>query len=511
MEGEKHEKIKNFSRQVKKKKEAKMKRIGTIVIILFLMAGLCGCEGSCTPPGSTPPLQYDLNISSTTGGSVDTPGEGTFSYDAGTVVNLVAVEDDCYEFVNWSGNTVANPNSATTTITMDGDKSITANFELLSYDLIIDSTDGGEVTIPGEETFAYDCGTVVNLVATPDAYYGFVEWTGDVDSIADIYDDSTTITVNGDYSITAKFCLFGGGKGTAESPYQIEDWYHLDNVRNYLNCHFLLMNSLNSGSIGYIELASTVANEGKGWQPIGTIVEGAKFSGSFNGQGYNICDLAISRLNESDVGLFGVISETGFVENVNVVGNVTGQDNVGALAGKNEGAIKNSSSTGSVTGDDYIGGLVGKNEGSTNSSYSSSGVIGNMRIGGLVGQNSNTVNDSYSTGSVTGDDYVGGLIGKNEGAVNNSYSTGSVTGDDYIGGLVGKNEGTVSNSFWDTQTSGQAASDGGTGKTTAEMMNIDTFTNAGWNITVVNLGEKNPDYVWNIVGDATHPFLSWQD
>jgi PKD repeat protein len=73
---------------------------------------------------------YNLMISSKPGGHVTTPGEGTFTYDAGTVVDLVAVADSGYYFVNWTGDvgTVANVNSATTNITMDDNYSIVANF-----------------------------------------------------------------------------------------------------------------------------------------------------------------------------------------------------------------------------------------------------------------------------------------------------------------------------------------------------------------------------------------------
>jgi hypothetical protein len=89
-----------------------------------LIAGMVGCGGG----GG----EYDLTIASTAGGSVSTPGEGTFTYDEGTVVNLVATPDAGYHFVNWTGNvgTIANVNAAATTITMHGDYSITANFAL---------------------------------------------------------------------------------------------------------------------------------------------------------------------------------------------------------------------------------------------------------------------------------------------------------------------------------------------------------------------------------------------
>jgi polyhydroxybutyrate depolymerase len=74
--------------------------------------------------------QYDLTISSTAGGSVTTPGEGTSRYDVGTVVNLVATPDSGYHFVHWTpASYVASATAASTTITMNKDYSITADFE----------------------------------------------------------------------------------------------------------------------------------------------------------------------------------------------------------------------------------------------------------------------------------------------------------------------------------------------------------------------------------------------
>jgi poly(3-hydroxybutyrate) depolymerase len=72
--------------------------------------------------------QYDLTTGSTSGGSVTTPGQGTYTYDVGTVVPLVATPASGYHFANWTGP-VANTYIASTTITMNGDRSVTANFE----------------------------------------------------------------------------------------------------------------------------------------------------------------------------------------------------------------------------------------------------------------------------------------------------------------------------------------------------------------------------------------------
>jgi isopenicillin-N N-acyltransferase-like protein len=77
------------------------------------------------------------------------------------------------------------------------------------FDLTISSTAGGNATTPGEGTFIYEKGTAVNLVVTPDAGYRFVNWTGDVDTIANVNAPATNITMNGDYSITANFRAVG--------------------------------------------------------------------------------------------------------------------------------------------------------------------------------------------------------------------------------------------------------------------------------------------------------------
>jgi hypothetical protein len=306
---------------------------------------------------------------------------------------------------------------------------------------------------------------------------------------------------------------------------EIRTWYDLDAVRDNLGGNHTLMNDLDSTTPGYEELASPTANQGKGWQPIGTFIPHTDygwmgFYGTFDGQGYEIRDLFINRPDEDWVGLFGLVNPGGCIEDIGVV-NVTviGAEDVGGLVGCNWGLVRNSYSSGNITGGSRAGGLVGLNEYSTVSNcYSTGNVTGNYwYVGGLVGLNEySTVSNSYSNGNVSGNSsFVGGLVGFNGangyGTVSNSYSTGSVSGSNKTGGLVGWNSGSVSNSFWDTETSGQTTSAGGTGKTIAEMQDIATFSGAGWIIiAVANPGTRNSSYIWNIVDDETYPFLSWQ-
>lgn len=152
------------------------------------------------------PLPYDLVINSTAGGAVTSPGTGTFTRDAGTVVDLAATPDAGYRFVNWTGDvsTVANVYCAVTNITMNGNYSITANF-VRQHSLTITSSVGGTVTVPGVGTYACDAGTVVGIMATSDSGYGFVNWTGDVSTVGNVSASTSAITMNGDYDITASF------------------------------------------------------------------------------------------------------------------------------------------------------------------------------------------------------------------------------------------------------------------------------------------------------------------
>ena len=243
--------------------------------------------------------------------------------------------------------------------------------------------------------------------------------------------------------------LIGGMVGCGLFPQNVEirTWYDLDAVRNQLGGHYILMNDLDSTIAGYEELASPIANGGKGWQPIGTSHN--TFAGTFDGQGYKIYNLFSNRPGEMYVGLFSAVGEGGVVQNIGVVNaDVTGYGGVGCLVGDSEGTVSNSYAIGNVNGTGWVGGLMGVNLGTLSNSYSTGIVTGDERVGGLVGWNeASTLSNSYSTGIVTGRYSVGGLVGASSGTVSNSYATGSVTGDTNVGGLVGENTATVSRCY----------------------------------------------------------------
>jgi hypothetical protein len=405
--------------------------------------------------------EYNLTISSTTGGEVTSPGEGPFTYYEGRVVNLVAEADEGYQFVNWTGDVgaIADVEDATTTVTMSSDCSVKANFE--------------EGASPVAVRDWYDLDAVRDNLA---ASYILIN---DLDSTTAGYAElASPTTANGGKGWDPIDSFWGSFDGNG---HKIED---------------LFINRPDEWSVGLF--GSVDAADGRAV----------------------IKNVGLAYLGVTGFQTVGGL--VGFLGNCTVsdcysTGDVAGELAVGGLVGWNgEGTVSNSYSTGSVTGDWDVGGLVGANggvagsdAGTVSNSYSTANVVGGTRVGGLIGSSRWRVTNSYSTGSVTGDEWAGGLVGSNRGAVRNCYSTGNVAGPGYSGGLMGWNEGgTVSNSFWDIQASGQTASAGGTGKTTTEMHDMATFVAAGWDICAVARGEFNTASTWNIVPGEGYPFLS---
>jgi hypothetical protein len=200
-------------------------------------------------------------------------------------------------------------------------------------------------------------------------------------------------------------------------------------------------------------------------------------------------------------------------------GTVTAANNneIGGLVGINDGSISQSYATGAVSGYSYIGGLVGKNAGSISQSYSTGEAVSSFiysYVGGLVGNNDGgSISQSYATGAVSGSRYLGGLVGyQNSGSISQSYATGAVGGSQYRGGLVGLyNDGSITASFWDIETTGQATSAcSATGLTTAQMKDVRSYLEAGWDFQGESVNGTDDVWGWSASENDGYPFLSWQ-
>lgn len=262
---------------------------------------------------------------------------------------------------------------------------------------------------------------------------------------------------------------FAGGSGTEEDPYQVGTLEQLQEVNNHLDKFFI--------QTADIDAADTQNwNDGEGFLPIGSEFP---FSGTFDGSGHVIENLYIFREMNS-IGLFREFA--GVVRNVTLIDvDVTGNNQVGALVGRNEGGqVFNSSATGNVTGGRRVGGLVGNNDpGQIFDSHAACMVVGERDVGGLVGDNrsGSLVKASYATGSVytfveDGHD-VGGLAGANRGGeIHDSYATGFISaGGGRVGGLVGQNQndGVIANSYALSDVSGAEIVGGLVGRNRASL------------------------------------------
>lgn len=291
-----------------------------------------------------------------------------------------------------------------------------------------------------------------------------------------------------------------------------------------------------------------IISSGKGFVPIGSVT--APFTGSLNGQGYTIDNLYINRSNSASdapspttisIGLFSQTAEPAIIQNLGMtnvdINYITTTSNVsvnaGAFAGMvgSESIFRNIYAMGrvSVLGNftnSSVGGITGGNVGVIQSAYSGIDVAvtgspsaNKMVTGGLVGTNyssTGSITNAYSTGTVMANGaantvYTGGFVGENQSNISLSYSSGkvlSISGD--VGGFLGHaTSGSIISSLWDMDSSGLDTSAGGVGKTTAELMQKSTFTNAGW-VSITNtpaISPTKPATDWFIFEGGTRPIL----
>jgi Divergent InlB B-repeat domain/The GLUG motif len=345
-------------------------------VMAALIAGMAGCDGNHE--------SYTLTITSTPGGSVVEPGEGMFTYYAGTEVHLVAEADEGYQFLSWGGYPihVVDRKATATTIVMDRDYSLSANF-----------------AVP---TLVWDW---YDLNAIRDDLYGIYILMNDLNSTTPGYEELAGPTAN-------------GGKGW--QPIGSTNETQFDVFRGTLDgggheISDLFINRPDTSDVGLI----VVVWEDGGITNLGVVnatVTGYEWVGGLAG------------------------GSIGVVDNSYSAATVNGIDNVGGLVGTNgeEGTVRNSYSIGNVTGYRFVGGLVGTNGGTVSNSYSTGSVTGTSYVGGLAGSNGGTVTNSYSTGVVTGEEGVGGLVAASNDNVTNSFWDIQTSGQDGSAAGTGK-------------------------------------------------------------------------
>jgi uncharacterized repeat protein (TIGR02543 family) len=155
-----------------------------------------------------PSCVYTLTVNVNPAGSgTVTKNPNKSTYCPGDQVTLTATPNAGYTFSSWSGDLSGSTNPAT--ITMNGNKNVTANFSSstpppppTSYTLTTSvNPPGAGTVIPSGGT--YGAGTIVTLTATPNLGYTFSSWSGDLSGST----NPAQITMDGYKTVTAVFLL----------------------------------------------------------------------------------------------------------------------------------------------------------------------------------------------------------------------------------------------------------------------------------------------------------------
>ena len=146
---------------------------------------------------------HSLGVSVVGNGSVTSVPAGIDCgevYDYGTGVALSATADTGWSFTGWSGDLTGTANPET--VTMDGDRTVTATFTIDTHILTVNVTGNGSVSgVPAGNV--HDYGTDVVLTATPATGWSFTGWSGDLTGTA----NPETVTMDGDRTVTATFTI----------------------------------------------------------------------------------------------------------------------------------------------------------------------------------------------------------------------------------------------------------------------------------------------------------------
>ena len=177
-----------------------------------------------TDDGSTDPVNYTLTLTASEGGTVS-PESGSFGENE--AVELLATPDSTYVFVNWTGSSTSTVNPLS--VTIDADKSYTANFTKKQYPLTILIEGEGAVSeeiVTNGRVEDYDEGTVVQLTATPLEGWKFNGWKElevDTNPLEVTITEAITLTAEFTKNYALTLTALEGGTVSPESGSYIEN------------------------------------------------------------------------------------------------------------------------------------------------------------------------------------------------------------------------------------------------------------------------------------------------
>jgi hypothetical protein len=300
------------------------------------------------------------------------------------------------------------------------------------------------------------------------------------------------------------FAQYGDGDGSSGTPFEISTATHLHNLSQNpgdWDKHFRQTQNIDLNGVSLNDM---------------------NFSGVYDGNNLTISNYTITGTSNDDRGLFSELSSSATVQNLTLESfNISGNERVGALAGKATGSstisnvdvtsvtivgnfnsggivgecggctIENSSvdAMSSIDCGNSGGGIVGKSLGSsTYTNLSGNAQMSGSSLGGIVGaifQNGASFTDCTSQATINGSDRLGGIAGKctDTPSFTNCSFSGSITSSNWhCGGIIGRVEGgtaTITNCNNSGSVTLSGDEGGGIIGTTDGTANISTSYNTG--------------------------------
>lgn len=304
-----------------------------------------------------------------------------------------------------------------------------------SYDVTYKHLDGTYIT-----TQTVDHGYTTTAASAPSIGDGleFVEWC---------LEDGTAF----DFSapITDAITLYARYEAPKENGYYLISsleqliWFR-DEVNfgnTAINAKLMADIEMNSGKYIIFNGEPVFTDDAVIWEPIGGYDYEDEdnyvkfFNGKFDGNGHTLAGFYIKHdkmsADASSLGIFGIVSEQGSVNNLNVsLSYFDGYGDIGSIAGVSYSPITNCTSTAVLVGVEDVGGIVGESyadisncvfAGSiTVEQYKSSSTaagIGGSNAGGIVGkmcEGSSRITDCSVNGKISAYKNAGGLVGTSE-------------------------------------------------------------------------------------------------
>ncbi len=145
------------------------------------------------------PQNYTINVSANPiqGGTVSGGG----SYQAGQPCTVEASANNGYVFANWTENGNVVSTDARYTFTVNGSRTLVANFTQQNYTINVSANPNNGGTVTGGGTF--HLGDNCTVSATPAAGYTFLRWTENGNQVSN--NANYTFTVTGNRTLVAQF------------------------------------------------------------------------------------------------------------------------------------------------------------------------------------------------------------------------------------------------------------------------------------------------------------------